>query len=197
MPEPLFWPQPRLDPLPIVFKAVGDLGTSWLPWAWPPPSAHGRQPVWQDGSQPLGGLGEGLCHGGASGPHLCSQSLKTPALAIWDVGGHSGNCSSLEDQEFLRQEGKDSSKSLVPCSCFLHICCCRGPGSPGPVGQKAQVFAPTVLSPGLGDPCCTHHEVCTVRKGPGQLDYLGLDLSSNVSVVSPKLQNKQTKLKLV
>lgn len=64
---------------------------------------------------------------------------------------------------------------------------------------------PAVLSLGLGDPCCTHQGVCTVRQGTVQparvvmnldldFDDLGLDLSSDVSVVSPKSSNK-TELK--
>lgn len=63
-------------------------GTSQLPWAWPPPNAHGRQPVWQDGSRSLSGLGEGLCHGGrwgTSGPHLYSQRLKPPSSGHLDI----------------------------------------------------------------------------------------------------------------
>lgn len=32
-----------------------------------------------------------------------------------------------------------------------------------------------------GNLSCSHLGVCTVRKGPKQLDYLGLDLSSDVT----------------
>ena len=54
-------------------------GTGWLPWAWPPPSTHGRQPGWQDGSQSL--RGEGICHVG------CPNCV----LRAWDPQlGHLG-----------------------------------------------------------------------------------------------------------
>ena len=35
-------------------------GTGQLPWARPPLNAHGKQPVWKDGSWSLRGLGEVL-----------------------------------------------------------------------------------------------------------------------------------------
>lgn len=50
--------------------------------------------------------------GKTSVPHLCSQSLGRPALAVWGVSGHYGNCSSPEDQDSLRRE-TEASQSLL------------------------------------------------------------------------------------
>lgn len=56
-------------------------GTGRLPWAWPPPSTHGRQPGWRDGSQSVRGLGKGFCHTG------CPNCV----LRAWDPRlGHLG-----------------------------------------------------------------------------------------------------------
>lgn len=59
-------------------------GTSWLPWAWSPPRAHGRQPGWRDSTQSLIGLERVPFPWGA--PSVLSEP-GTPSLAIWGARG--------------------------------------------------------------------------------------------------------------
>lgn len=124
--------------------------------------------------------------------HLHSQSLGPLAWPFGMLVGIMGTA-CLPRTRSLSQRAPGT---LVRDSCFFHMCCCGGPGSPEPV-----------LSLGLGDPCCTCQVVCTVRRGTMQpvrvlmnsnrgFDSPGLDLSFNFWVVSPELSDQTIKQNL-
>lgn len=160
---------------PLFLKLLVTLGqldgTGRLPWAWPPPSAHGRQPVWQDGSQPLG-LGEGLCHGKDLGitPSVFAE-FETPS------SGHLGCQWAFWKLHLLRTRNcsdrkAESSQPLVRGAHFLPVCrvgpwlswTCRSEGPSPSVRSSLSRFGGSVLQ---------HRGVCAVRKGPGQPDLPG------------------------
>lgn len=118
--------------------------------------------------------------GGRAWGLIVFSGLKSPALAIWNVGGHSETAPLLRTRSFLGRKVKRASRSgprfMLP-SCLL----CHSLSSLGLVDQRARVYSSALLSLVWRNLSCTHHGVCTVRKGPRQLDYLGLDLSSNVT----------------
>lgn len=107
VPRPLFWLRPRLDPLPIVFQAVDDLGpTGWdrlVPLGLATSSAHGSQPGWPDGSQSLAGLRE----------DLCSQSLEPPARDVWGVSVNMESAHLLKTRNHSGRKADRGPPALV------------------------------------------------------------------------------------
>ena len=126
MPKPLFWPRPRLDPLPIVSRAVGDLGpagrdqsaplglaTSKCTWKTASLAGWFSVPQWPWGGplpwREVGDLGASFVFSEAEAPQF------------WPFG-HSGNCSTPEDQEFLRKVKRaPRSWSQVHTSCMSAV----------------------------------------------------------------------------
>lgn len=133
MPRPLFWPQPRLDPLPIVFEAVGDLGPAGRDRLAPLGLATSKR-IWKTARQagrmalsPSMALGRAFAHGGSQCPSVFSES-GTPS------SGHLGYPWALWKLLISRGPGlsqvgerTESSQALVRGPFILHrVCCCQG-----------------------------------------------------------------------